>query len=455
MKMKNKIKLMLIVLFLSNTVQLFGSSNTDLIKKYSEYYDTNINKYETEFRKAKLRSCVDYINQLQSMQANFQNSGNLEGWEAANKELTRFRDKPVVTETVSSPTELKTLQESHSAKTKNMELTKNRQIISIKDKYIAKLEELKLKWTKSGDFKDAFLARDEITRINRSDIIKNANCSLGESPESGKKTISNKTASSTPSSNKPIAPTETVVHHDKSVVHPPDYRTTNSGYKKASLSRTKLSQWPSDIRATVFISSDKTRSSNRTTYSKTVESSDQRIVRINLQTSSSEMVKTDLHLLVQYYTKPSSRTSKPHCITTKNIPISYLDNKTIVIDMAPVSIESRSTSYGSYSNYDSGYKFHGCIITVIDSDNKIIYQGVTDRGLNDLAKHIDINTGNIDNLRSRYVAAREERDAAQQNRNKDWEDKGLESAANEAQERYEQAKKIYREVERAKCNPCQ
>ncbi len=454
--MKTSIIPLLIIFLFATSIQIFATDNTETIKKYSSYYDTNITKYETEFRKAKLRGCVDYINNLQDMQAKFQSSGNLDGWEAVNKELARFRDKPVINEKASTPSELRKLQESYSTRINVLEQTKNRQIISLKNKYVAKLEELKLKWTKSGNFKDAFLARDEIKRINQSEKIKSSTCALEQNAETNDHPPAQATAKPTPTS-KQQAPTKPITHGDKTVVHPPGHtpHASSAGYKRASLSRTKLSPWPSGINASMVVSSSKSRTSNRTTWSKTVESADERSVKISLRTSDSNAVKTDLRLLLQYFTKPAGRSSAPHCINTKNIPIKYLDKRNLIIEMAPVAIASSSTSYGSHSSHDDGYKFYGYILSLVNSDNKLIYQAVTERGLESEAEHLDMNTGNLDELRRRYTDARQERDNAREARSQDWSSQSLKDAVREAERKYEQASQVYHTAERKECNPCQ
>lgn len=384
-----------------NALPLFAEDNSALIKKYSDYYNSSIARYQTDFRKEKLRGCVDYIDNLKKLQSKFQTAGNLDGWEVTSKELTRFRDEPVITEKVSSPSELKDLQDSYSEHLDKLKITKSKQIVALKNKYIAKLEELKLKWTKSGDFKSAFLARDEIKRLNPSDISKSSTSMRNEPPEN---TIQNSAQTTQIPSNakkNPQIPTQEIKLRDNSTIHPPGSIPTTLGavFRRATLSRTELSPWPSDINATMYVSSDKSNKSSRNSFSRTTNSSDKRSIRVSLRTSNSNQIKSNLNLIIQYYTKPSVLSAKPNCIATKNIPIPYLDKRMVFVDLSPVSITSSSTSY-SYSSYSAkvhANKFYGCILSIIDSHNNLIYQAVSQRQLSDSAKRLNKNTGNINN----------------------------------------------------------
>lgn len=169
---KNYFKCLASVCLLLNALSAFGAGNSRLIERYSKIYEDNINKYETDFFKQKQRCCIDYIKVLKTKRDKLQTSGDLDGWEALNKELSRFRDEPVVNEIVSSPADLRKIQDAYCKHLGQLEHKKHSQMVEFKKKYITKLESLQKKWTKEGKFEDAYAAKAEIKRVNESEKLK-------------------------------------------------------------------------------------------------------------------------------------------------------------------------------------------------------------------------------------------------------------------------------------------
>jgi hypothetical protein len=359
-----------------NSGVVFGSKNSDMIKQYSKIYENNISKYEKTFFSKKQSSCIEYIRILKKTQKELQDAGNLDGWGAVNKELTRFRNEPVVKEKVKSPANLRAIQDAYCAHLDKLEQNKHAQIISLKKKYIAKLTALQKEWTRSGNFNDAYVAKAEIKRVNESDKIKKSEAALAKCNSEKTSPDSSKSSSSAEDSPEDAAPEKATVLSDGSIVHPPATTPRYQGktYKPAALSRTPLSPWPTPISAKIYIASE-------TDGAKNSRITDTRNIKIVLKAAKSGDIKTDLSLIVQYYVKSVSGSSSPRLDTTKNIKVPFLDKRSVVIEVAPVSVTFYKSEHSAY-----GDKFYGYIVSVVDSDNNLIYQASTKSVLSNIAK---------------------------------------------------------------------
>jgi len=373
---KTYLKWLLAVFMLVNVGRGLGSENSDMIKQYSEMYESSINKYEKTYFSKKQSSCIDYIRILKKKQKELQASGDLDGWGAVNKELARFRSQPVIKEKVKSPASLRAIQDAYCSHLDKLEQKKHTQIVSLKKRYIAKLEDLQKKWTKSGDFDDAYAAKAEIKRVNESEKIKRSETALAKQGVAENKSDASKPDSSSEESPEDTAPDKDIVLSDGSTVHPPGTTPRYNGmtYKPASLSRTPLSPWPTPVAARITVASD-------TSSSKYTRITDTRNVRIKLKTVKSDDIKTKLSLIVQYYVKPITGSSALKLDTAKNIKIPYLDKRSVSVDIAPVSTTFVKSEHSAY-----GDKIYGYIVSIVDDDNHLLYQAATKSVLNNYAK---------------------------------------------------------------------
>jgi len=119
------------------------------------------------------------------------------------------------------------------------------------------------------------------------------------------------------------------------------------------------------------------------------EKSDVRHVRAVLRSAQSSYLR-NLQLYIQYYAKPAGGSGDPRLVTQKQVPISALDSRLVYIDVAPVSIESlsRSRTFHTSREYSQtvGDKFYGYVVTVVDANNTVLYQGASNGTLAKLAE---------------------------------------------------------------------
>jgi hypothetical protein len=118
--------------------------------------------------------------------------------------------------------------------------------------------------------------------------------------------------------------------------------------------------------------------------------SDLRHLRLAVRTTQSSRSLRDLKLHIQYFSKPAGGSGDPRVTTQKQIPLAWLDSRLVYVDVAPVSIDSLSQSHTSRRGREfsktTGDMFYGYIVSVVDADNAVHYQGASSRTLAKLAK---------------------------------------------------------------------
>jgi hypothetical protein len=95
------------------------------------------------------------------------------------------------------------------------------------------------------------------------------------------------------------------------------------------------------------------------------------MLRVSFKTTSAEATLKDHIMVVQYFTKDSSQKTKKE-LQTELIPLPTIDfNKTVYIDCTPVLS----------SNYSP---FAGLILYLFDSNKKVVFQALSNDGLDQL-----------------------------------------------------------------------
>ena len=103
------------------------------------------------------------------------------------------------------------------------------------------------------------------------------------------------------------------------------------------------------------------------------------------RTSPSGQSEKELNVNVKFFSRSTSKTAgrvTPVCFSQKFFTVPVVDSRTVYVDLAPVTLSSRSSSSSYSSSYSSrssrsGSQFYGCIVTVSTLDGKILLQGVT------------------------------------------------------------------------------
>ena len=442
-------------------------AHTELLKNYGDIYAKTIASYESEFRNEKQSWPVDYIKALQAYQGKLQALGDLDGWDLVNKELTRFRNEPKIGERVSDPAELRSLQDAFCSRADALTDEKSKKIVDLTDKYVSRLTILQREWTQSGDFNNAFAARDEIERVRSLEAV-TAATDIVSKLEASKPEVE----AEVPVPQNPWQPTQPtsqiITREDGTLIYPPKVMPPSVQGRvlsPKSLVDTKNSPWQNTVLVKVWDSSD--RESDDFEKNKLVGSvegkvsSDSRQVRVALQTTKQEIIKQNLEFIVEYYAKPASGSGDPRRVEVKRINVPYLDFQPTYIEIAPVTIDSlsRTVSVGPHWQREStvGNKFYGYIVSAVDSERKLLYQGASSETLGKLATAPDENRmrvqeprnpaeggGERGQIESEYDAAKRELREAEAAVRKDFRNPRLREAVRTARERYQKAKQAKR-----------
>jgi len=352
------------------------TDNTELLATYRKIYDDTAASYENVHRMAMQAWPIEYIKALQTLQAKLQSSGDLDGWETINAELNRFQRDKTLTEVVSSPAELRALQLSFSSRSEEITAERDAKLEDLRSKYVSRLSTLQREWTQQGKFTHAFQARDEIARVG------------GPPKESVTSTEPEPEPPVPPAPVPSPTPTETITQADGTVVYPSGVTApTKQGmlFKTENLSRTEHSPWSPGVTVRIWDTSDKESDSfQRDHFVGDVDGkvkTDTRYVRAALRTAKPGVQARDVELQVQYYAKPAGGSGDPRLVTTRYTEIPVLDTRLVYVDLAAVSIDSvsRSVSIGPYRDHSKtvGDKFYGYIVSVLDSEGKLQYQGAS------------------------------------------------------------------------------
>ena len=352
-----------------------GQDTLNRIKKYHGSYESAVERYRQEFFNKKQHSCINYVKALKSRQKKMQSSGDLDGWAVINSELARFREKPVVREVDESHDFLKTIQLSYIKHIDKLESDKNEQIVKITRQYISELEGLKKKKTQAGEFADAFAYKAELEKVNNGDAYKAALKSVGRKPTDGHK---NKT-----SGQRGDKPPKVTRSHDGSTIYPSGTRAPSGGisYKAIPLARTKQTPLPCPVMARLSVKVSKTKGSS--SYSSVKERCS---ARVSLRALQSAGAFSDVTVVLQYYSRTNS--SGLELLENKNVKLSKLEQAFAVIDFSTVSVRYMPNyrySEGHRTIRRTNSRFYGYVVSVFDSDGKLIYQGSSKRQLGPIA----------------------------------------------------------------------
>ncbi len=376
-----------ILLVLGTACAFADADDAKLLEKYRKIYEDTTATYETTFRGATQAWPIDYIKALQTLQSGLQASGNLDGWETVNKELKRFREEPTLEGVTSSQPDLAKLQNSHRGRTAQLKTDRDARIEDLRIKYVSRLTELQREWTQEGNFDAAFAARDEIKRVGG---VPERQPESDRTPSTDLKRPPERAAVD------PSIPTDVIKYADGTEVTPPGAPLpTKAGqvFKTKILTRTEHSPWSSGVSVKLWDTSDKESDSfERDQFVGTVDGkvkSDQRYARAALRTTRTGVQIQDTQLSLQYYAKPAGGSGDPRMVTQKRIPIPVLESRTIYVDAAPVSIDSLSRSFtiGDFREHSKtvGNKFYGYIVTLLDANNNVLYQGASSSTLAKMA----------------------------------------------------------------------
>ncbi len=162
--------------------------------------------------------------------------------------------------------------------------------------------------------------------------------------------------------------------------------------------------------ATLELATDNNASRSSSGY--TTYGNEAHKLRAYLRPRQSGSTLKDLHALVQVYARPAGknmgRTITPRQHALMVLPVPELNSQGVTCAFTPVAI--RKSSSRSYSR---GSEYYGTLLSIFDSEGKMLYQGATKPNLNVFGSNAPglfekyQKSGRIEILRERYDAARQ------------------------------------------------
>ena len=136
-------------------------------------FDKSMNTVITNYDATVKNWPNNYVNAIKALQAKLQKDGNLEGWTEAKAELDRFQaDQKIEDANLSNRPEIQAIQVKFKEIPAQASIEKNQKIVSLSQKYVAKLTALQTCLTKQGKMEDAIAVNTEIKRVRTSpDVV--------------------------------------------------------------------------------------------------------------------------------------------------------------------------------------------------------------------------------------------------------------------------------------------
>jgi hypothetical protein len=386
--------LLAILLFLSATgVHAATATKSDPTVRLCKIYTTTIAKYDMAYTGDVSVLAIEYIKNLRTLRASEQRSGDLDGWTAAKNELNRFQTQPTLTaeSCAESTGELRSVQAQYFKLRSDLISKKHHQVLELKKRYTSRLAQIQTELTRAGDFEAAYKAKSEIERVNAAPEVTEAEAFVAKQSQKPDPQASATSTNAPPHAvgveKKVEVLTEVKTLSDGSLIYPPGisppYDSTMI-FKRTTLSRTSGSPLTGGVSANCWnVSQKKSSTSSSSSYYSSYRSrfkTDSRSVRLMFSTTAAGQSEKDLNVNVKFFSRPTSKTAgrvKPVCFAQKYFAVPVVDSRTVYVDLAPVTVSSRSSSSSYTYSSRSGSQFYGCIVTASTSDGKILLQGAT------------------------------------------------------------------------------
>lgn len=447
-----------ILAFVTGTCLLNAATETDKkLQQLRSVFDNSLKKSEKKCTAMTEGWPQQYLDTLKAHQEKLQREGNLEGWSALNKEIKRFGNSRTISQKdmESAPKFIQAIQNRFHNVEKTAEMEKCKEVLELRDKYVAYLTRMKTSLTKQNQIESALKVNTEIKRINKSAAVMTAEFMSAESAASGSSGSTEAappetTEPKTPAVKQPIEPQKTasgVIVYPAGKHPPPD---KNKVYKRLALSRTARSSLSGGVSVSCWkdskVSSSTQRSSSYySSYSyKTRSTSDNHRLRLAIRTTQSELKFPEIHVYTEFYVKPRQTGRgrvNPSRARSNHVKLANVGKSSIYIDLPTFSASSR-TSSGYYSNSTSGSEYYGCVVSVFDPDGKFLYQGASASQLRDHARTSAPNL-NKEEIRMAYEQAKTEYYSARSAYYASPQDKAVLSSYHKARDTYYAARAEY------------
>lgn len=371
------------------------AADDDPLARARGIYDTELRKIRAQHAARVQTFPARYTKALLHTQREMQQAGDLDGWQAVNREIGRYREAShVAAEHIDAEAPvLADVQRSHVAMWQGYETELFQSVLNLRDRYVQHLEGLQRTLTQQGNITAALKTREEIQRVDGGELVTRALAwrdgdGAPDQPIFGDEVAAGGDA-------EPAAqPAEEMqdgvrVYRDASLELQKDIV-----YKSSSLRRTEATPLSGFISMQTWVGAKRQTSQERDVgsyYSTTARStSEDRYVRMAVRSSRVDLERRDLTVVAQFFVRTVSSTrgssSAPSESARYDVRIHHLTTEPVTMDFPAVSVGTSSYSYSSYYDAGSsryGQKFYGFGVTVFSDAGELLYQGVSTRGLED------------------------------------------------------------------------
>jgi len=395
MWMKNTLALGTALILLS--VCALASEHGDRLANLRTIYAEQIEKIQSESDKKLEAWPVSYTNGLLQLQSAHQRQGDLEGWQTVTTELKRFAEDGDITEDciVKKPDDLRGLQVRFRDAAQQYSLERSREILSLTDKYVSRLEAMQRKLTIEGQMDDAIACSAEIRRVKSNPAFTAAEFEVaafetGKAREEGPTNGSSGGDTARPSL--PRTPSAPLPREGKLIgtcrVYPGNGPVVEGRrYKRLVLKPTPAARTLRKF--SVQASTAQRNSTGRTgSYGGTRTDQTHTHLRVQLRTLSGLDVPAPV-VVIQLFSRSVARKGNvvPSQLAGHCVDLPSLDASSVTIDCPEVKTAKWEMS--PYSDYYSpgkkGNEFYGAIISVFDSQGGLLYQAAAGNALDDFA----------------------------------------------------------------------
>jgi len=359
-------------------------------------FEEQSKKIEDTAMTAMLKWPEQYVAALKAVQKRLQSSGNLEGWKAAQDELTRFNQDRQLREEhfVADPADLRAIQEKYAAVPGEVEANERSRLGVLTRKYADRLTALQKKLTIAGKMDDALAVRQEIARITPQ--LEELADTGGQAPKAAEKPPARQQeAERPPSAAPPLAtlpkvPMPAGAKLYDSLTAPAVEHFTFKTLKLSGTDRIKMSR---HISATAALGqkAEVTRSVSGYYYRYEQKAvAVDYILRVGLRPGNTDVDVGNAVLVAEYFGKKVGRTAgkvTPRRIHLQVVPLPKIDaTHSVTVDCPRTSTygesaQRRSYYYGRDSIYDRGEELYGVVISVFAEDGKLIFQAASNNTL--------------------------------------------------------------------------
>ena len=359
---------------------------------------------------------ASYVNALKTLQAKLQKDGNLDGWSDVKTELARFQADPKIEDAnLSSRAEIQVVQAKYKELPLQASGEKNQKIVSLSQKYMARLGALQSELTKQGKMEDALAVNAEIKRVKTSPEVTSAEFEVSELEAKKARTQKDNAPVKTdggdskapvkpdkpgPGGKAPAgkAPVEAVGGDDEVKIYEgkaPALAGVNFKNMQIRPTGNVGAKRKLNVSAMLGAVSDEEKSTDASYFSvsKSKSGSTSSRVRVGLKTVASGSVMENVTVVVEYYCKDVKSNSgkiAAEKMLVKHINVPKVDLQGVWIDCPEASTYkssySRTGGWGGDSFKEkSGKDFYGVIISVFESDKTLAFQGVSGSALEEYA----------------------------------------------------------------------